>query len=88
MSIKDGTCPKCNSPRVVPNLPVHPEITRVVYCNIAEPADKTRFIQKVSSVRSELRAWICGACGYTEIYASQHAELAAGYEKGWRDGTA
>jgi hypothetical protein len=86
--MKDGICPKCNGKQVVPNLPVHYEAARVVYCNIAEPADKSKFIQKVGSVRSELRAWICGNCGYTETYATQHAELAQGYQKGWRDGVA
>lgn len=28
-----------------------------------------------------LTAWICGACGYTEIYAANPNELFAAYEK-------
>jgi predicted nucleic-acid-binding Zn-ribbon protein len=86
--MKNGVCPKCNSRHVVPGLPVHPDSTHTAYCRITAPADKAKLLQRVGSVKSELYAWICGACGYTELYATQHAELAAGYQQGWRDGTA
>jgi hypothetical protein len=32
-------------------------------------------------VSSILTAWICGGCGYTELYASNHEELFALYKR-------
>jgi hypothetical protein len=32
-------------------------------------------------VQSSLKAWVCGACGYTELYAQDPAALLAAYRK-------
>jgi len=37
-------------------------------------ADPTAMVFK-KSTRSDVHAWICGQCGYTELYADDPAEL-------------
>ena len=32
-------------------------------------------------VRTSLKAWVCGACGYTELYAKNPAALLAAHRK-------
>jgi len=38
-------------------------------------------IFKGQRVTSILMAWICGACGYTELYATDHQQLYDIYQR-------
>ena len=82
------TCPECGSTDIVPELLVfadkilsgdHPP-----YVKLLEPEPKKLpFIWSPKSAATGFRAAICGACGYTRFYATNHAEILAADKKGY-----
>ncbi len=83
--MKTGRCPKCGSKEVMANVEVrddgrsgnHP--LRVVVIG-PEPA-KHAAIWVQPQAEAEIHAWICGHCGYTELYADNLKGLLASYRK-------
>jgi len=83
--MRDGQCPKCGSADVIPNAYVLPgvpdssarywENLRVV---VVEKPDAWFF---KGEVFTSLKAWVCGACGYTELYAKNAPALLAAWRK-------
>jgi predicted nucleic-acid-binding Zn-ribbon protein len=80
--MRDGRCPKCASADVIPNVFVlelghgnRPHNLKVV---VDEHPDAWLF---KGEVQSSLKAWVCGACGYTELFAKDAAALLAAYRK-------
>ena len=80
--IRGGVCPKCGSQDIVPNRPIIDHSYGTTY-DLETTLDERpeALIFKGWQVSSILTAWICGACGYTELYASNHEELFALYKR-------
>ena len=81
-----ATCPECGSTDIVSDLLVfadkmlsgdHPP-----YVKLMEP-EKLPFIWSPKSVATGFRAAICGACGHTRFYATNHAEILEAHKKGY-----
>ena len=82
--MKTEICSKCNSTAIVPNVEVrdydatsHRELSLAV--ELPRPSAGA-FIYK-SSASSELRAWMCGNCGFTEFFAVKPAEVLSAYRQ-------
>ncbi len=84
--MKNGTCPKCGSNEILTELT--PVIsTHTLHVEIAQPKppEKPSILWLPDSVESDFKLYICGACGYTELYATKYKELNEGWEKGYRN---
>ncbi len=83
--MKKGRCPKCGSKEVIADVEVrddgrsgnHP--LRVVVLE-PEPA-KHGAIWVQPEAESEIHAWICGHCGYAELYADNPTALYTAFRK-------
>ena len=73
------TCPKCESQRIIPNAEVRAiaEGGGKIYIPVSEHPDALIF---KGTHLGYLRAWICGNCGFTELYMENSEELYAAYE--------
>jgi ribosomal protein S27AE len=81
--LKHGICPNCDSRDIMANVHVidrghgnnttH-ELTVGMYQN-------PNAILLKDLYQSALRAWICGRCGYTELFAQNPQELLAIYQR-------
>jgi len=75
--MREGACPKCGSADIVPNRPIrdlgHGNSVHELTTRVEERPDALIF--KGETVESYLRAWVCGECGYTELYATDHRYL-------------
>ncbi len=79
--MRNNFCPKCGSPDVIPNVEVRDydaSSYRALSLIVQLPRAQSGFSFK-GSESSEVRAWVCGACGHTEFYATRHQELLAAY---------
>lgn len=82
--MKNGICPKCGSNEVLVNLRVNAGQTYPPSVEILEPEPQKRpFVWSPKSARSHFRAYVCGACGYTEFYAENYTTLNEGRKKGF-----
>ncbi len=83
--MKKGRCPKCGSKDVMASVEVRDEgrsghhPLRVVV-EESEPA-RHKAIWVQPQAEAEIHAWICGHCGYTELYTDNLKELLAAYRK-------
>ena len=94
--MKDGICPKCQVKEVIPAVQVLNPLRYNAYAqqHDVQPANLTvrmegpaeRGLLKTTRPEksTELRAWICGACGYSELYAVNPIELLLAYKEGYR----
>jgi len=81
--MRNNPCPKCGSREIIPAVEVrdydassHRELTVAVRL----PKLPGAFIHKGSET-SNVRAWVCGECGFTELYAPNHRELLDAYKR-------
>jgi len=77
--MKNNSCPKCGSHEIIRNAEIRDydanSYRRLsVYVELRAP--QSGFF-KTTSESGELRAWICGGCGYTELYATNYEALLA-----------
>ena len=83
--MKSGTCPKCGSTDILSQLPLKGGEGHPSYVNIAEPEPPNRpFIWVPKTIQSKFVAYVCCACGYSELYAVDHQALGEGLKKGYR----
>ena len=76
MAIVDK-CAKCGSDSVIRRAMVIDKVTAMgaeQNLTVGVNADPTAIVFK-KPARSDVHAWICGQCGYVEIYADDPAEL-------------
>lgn len=81
--MKEGKCPKCGSQDVIPNVFVqdrghHNRGDQNLKAVVQESPDAWLF---KGEVQTSLKAWVCGACGFTEFYAKNPAALLAAHRK-------
>ena len=82
--MKNGICPKCGSSEIISELPLRGGDSVQPYVNMTEPEPATRpFIWAPKFEQSTFKAYICGACGYTEFYASNYRSLNEARKKGF-----
>jgi predicted nucleic-acid-binding Zn-ribbon protein len=80
--IRCGECPKCGSHEIVPNLPILDHGHKSDYDLQLELAERPgALLFKGQRVTSTLMACICGACGYTELYATDHQQIYSLYQR-------
>jgi predicted nucleic-acid-binding Zn-ribbon protein len=84
--MKNDSCPKCNSTDVIPNAEIincaanHSLRCSVSFASNSPSAAEKRTFCKVAK-SGEMRAWICGRCGFTEIYTLGIKELSLNYKQ-------
>ena len=80
--MKHGVCLKCGSGDVIPDVYIldrgHHDAAGNLKVVIEERPDAWLF---KGEVRTSLKAWVCGACGFTELYAKNPADLLAAHRK-------
>ena len=81
--MKDSRCPKCGSPDVIPNVSILEHVGANASLHsvraVLEKNPDALFVR--GEVRTSLQAWVCGTCGYTELYAKHPEALLAAYRK-------
>jgi len=69
-------CPKCSSDKIIPEVRI---IDRNAHSSVEdlcfEIYENPHALLFRGTHRGALRAWICGACGYTELYVDYPGEL-------------
>ena len=81
--MKNKLCPKCSSQEIVPNIEIRDydaSSYRPLSLTVDLPRPNDTFIYK-GSASSEIRAWMCGSCGYTEFYSLKHYEILSAYRQ-------
>jgi ribosomal protein S27AE len=81
--MKSNTCPKCGSSAIMPDVAVldyDASSSRPLSVSVPLPKPPGAFIFK-GSENGQLRAWICGGCGYTGLYTPQFAALWDAHQK-------
>jgi ribosomal protein S27AE len=74
--MKDGNCPKCGSQDILPGAPIMDRSHAYTFDLKVEVFEKPKAILlKGRRSTGSLRAWICGKCGYTELFTDNHQEL-------------
>ena len=81
--MRSGTCPKCESTEILEDVGMNTLGEGGPDGKIVFRLEGTSgFLKK--STRVEARAWICAACGYSELYAADPAQLAERWRAGDR----
>ncbi|HEY7331308.1 MAG TPA: hypothetical protein VH592_26980 [Gemmataceae bacterium] len=80
--MRDGQCPKCGSTDVIPNVYVTDDPAHTAWENVRAVVEQNpdAWVFK-GQVMTSLKAWVCGACGYTELYAKNPTALLDAYRK-------
>ncbi|OVE81039.1 hypothetical protein BVY04_04300 [bacterium M21] len=79
---QDGACPKCHSTAVIPDVTVV-DFGRSQFAGIMQLAfdrnpDAIVFKDRI---RASISAWVCGDCGYIEMYTTTHTELLQAFQE-------
>jgi len=83
--MQNGTCPRCGSTEIIPNLSIHGGEDHPSYIEVAEPEPVNRpFIWMQKSEQSHFKVDICGSCGYAELYAENYKALNEAHKKGFK----
>ena len=81
--MRSGRCPKCESTEILEDVGMNTLGEGGPDGKIVFRLEGTSgFLKK--STRVEARAWICAACGYSELYAADPAQLAERWRAGDR----
>jgi ribosomal protein S27AE len=75
--MKDGACPRCGSGEIIADAEVRDYDAQsyrplAVHVELRNPSGG--FFKKTHE-SSDLRAYVCGGCGYTELYATKFRDL-------------
>ena len=76
-------CPKCNSGELIPNVRILDKRDRGACSDDlqVEVQEAPGALLFKGNHRGKLRAIICGACGFTELYATDPQELLLAHKK-------
>lgn len=72
-----GVCPKCKSGGIVPNV----EAVDSSSLSIRVYGEAGGYNGRAHNF--PVRAWVCGACGYTELYVSQPQAVLRAYQQAY-----
>lgn len=72
---RSGQCSVCQSTRIIPNLDVRNTGATHSIGQEVEVARHPNAAIFRGAERSSLRAWVCGMCGYTEMYVDDPERL-------------
>jgi hypothetical protein len=79
---RDQVCPKCNATDIIPGVRVLDYLNALapqsLQVEVPENPDALFFKGKQ---RGSLHAWICGSCGFAELFVSNPGDLLAAYRK-------
>ena len=80
--MRDGNCSRCGGQEIL-------EGVRLKVAGAGSADDVRAVVAPTSGMfrqqtGSEMRAWICGACGYSELYVADPAALADRWRAGER----
>jgi len=79
-------CPKCKSTEVITDLALQTSGDLPSFVKVSEPDPPNKpFIWIAKSEQSYFTANVCGACGYTEFYATNYKGLSEGRKKGYKN---
>ena len=88
--MKEKTCAKCGSSDLIRDpLTVYAQAEQggPIFVQLEEPPpEKGGLFRKVNVVNTSFKSVICGACGYTEFYAGNHAAMFDAHKKGFKGG--
>jgi ribosomal protein L37E len=80
-TVQRDICAKCGSAKMIPRV-------RVLDRGQGSPGEATLEVQRdpmalffKEGVVSKMSAWVCGDCGYTELYASEPDALWQAYQQ-------
>ncbi len=86
MADQAGRCPKCGSGEVIRGVQVMTAMTTAGAERIGEVVAEVdrhpRAVFLKGPISSPLKAFVCGHCGFTELYVDQPGELLAAYRVG------
>jgi ribosomal protein S27AE len=80
--MKDGTCPKCSTTTIIPDM----KIPEYGHANMEQPLT-VKLLERPNKLFNRgkhihiLRAWLCGTCGYTELYVDDPQRLYEAYQE-------
>lgn len=78
--MKSGICPKCQSQNVIPHVRILDYYDALGASNLkAVVYENPNALFFSGEHKSSLTAWICGECGYTELFVDRPQELFAVY---------
>lgn len=78
-----GNCLKCGSDKIIPNARILSKMDYGYYSgdvHVEVYKDPYAFLFK-GAMQARLRAWICGDCGYVELYTERPGELYSVYRQ-------
>lgn len=80
--MKSGKCPKCSSTDIMAELPLLDRHYGTGVQHLAALAsEKYPDMGLILPPTFPVRAWICGSCGFTELYTSNLSDLSTHYKK-------
>ena len=80
--MKPTTCSKCHSEKIIPNVFIEDKgMSNVPWSLSVRVDEKPDAIVFKGRHTDTLRAWLCGECGFTELYVENPQQLYAAYTK-------
>jgi ribosomal protein S27AE len=79
--VKDKKCPKCGSFKVIPSVPIADNTYGGSVPWSAYITENPKAVLFKETHLFTIRAWICGECGYTELYADEPDKIASAYQR-------
>ncbi len=80
--MKSGTCVKCGSKDVLGGVRVIDEGYLATHPLRVETQSQPDALIFKGAHHAPLKAWVCGACGYTELYAEKPVTLSRKHHQG------
>jgi len=83
------SCPACGSTEIISdlNMFVHSHETgmRSIFTMLYEPApEKHPIWWSGEKLMADIRAAVCGSCGYTQLYTDKAPALLQAWQAGWQ----
>ncbi len=80
--MKNGICPKCESHDVIPRIRVIDHYGPLAGEDLSvQTYEKPDALLLKGAHTHTLHAWVCGDCGYTELYVDNPKELSRVYKR-------
>ena len=77
--LESKTCPQCGSTQIMTDVRVADALDEDLGAQVQR---KPRAMLLKGTVRVQLKAQVCGECGYTELYAADPGRLLEAHRRG------